>query len=44
MFYENEVFHKNTITPGSFLQKKHHSVDYDRFRGAVDDNPIIAAG
>ena len=35
VFCDNKAIYKNTITPESVLNKKHHSIDYHRCRDAV---------
>ena len=42
-FYDKEVVYKNTITPESFIEKKHHYIAYHRFREAVSDKNIRVA-
>ena len=40
VFFDNKTVYNNTITPDSFLKKKHHSITYHRCREAVYDNTI----
>ena len=43
VFCDNEVFYKNTITTESVLNKKHHSIYYQRCRDAVAAKTIRVA-
>ena len=43
VFCDNEAVYKNTVLPESTLNKKHHSIDYHRFREDVAAKTIRVA-